>query len=449
MVKKYFASYWIRSAFYSILQRFSITFFGLVNFVVLIRTFSKPQMGTWALFLLVTSIFEQTKTALLKNAHVKYVSAEMDEKIQIASSSFLINLSISFIFIALILLFAPWLSVKLHTGDDLSIMLHWFIPGILCMVFFAHLEAVQQSHLDFKGIFAGYLIRQGTFFLCISASLLAHRPYTLKDVVVFQTLSMGLGTITLYLYSRKYLLHRLKPTLIWVRQILHYGAYIFASGITSNLGASLDQFMTGSFLNSTAVAYYNSAAKINGLLDTPSYAAADILFPKSARAIVEEGTEKVRYLFEKMVAILLSFSVPVNIFIIFFPKFVISLIAGRGYLAAAPILQLYMISGLARPMQNQAANLLNSIGKQAICFWMNTAALVVNLGANYILLMSMGLYGAVVGSSITYLLSMIAWYFLMRRLIGFQPSNVFRQVIETYKTLFSHAKSFLLKGDTA
>src|SRR6266404_3543077 len=74
MVKKHLSSYWIRSAFYAILQRFSITLFGMINFIILIRSLSKAQMGTWALFLVITSIFEITKSGLLKNAHIRFVS---------------------------------------------------------------------------------------------------------------------------------------------------------------------------------------------------------------------------------------------------------------------------------------------------------------------------------------------------------------------------------------
>jgi lipopolysaccharide exporter len=106
-LKKYLSSYWIRSAFYSILQRFSTTLFGLINFVVLIRTLSKPQMGTWALFLIVTTIFEITKGSLLKNAHIRYVSTSSDktERAAVASASLLINVSITVIFVVLIAFF--------------------------------------------------------------------------------------------------------------------------------------------------------------------------------------------------------------------------------------------------------------------------------------------------------------------------------------------------------
>jgi O-antigen/teichoic acid export membrane protein len=450
-LKKIFSSYWVRSAFFSILQRFSVSFFGLINLIVLVRSLSKPEMGAWALFLVVTTIFEQTKTGLLKNAHIRYASSsnEHTEKSAIASSSFLINAGITGLFILLIVLFSDWISVRLHTGKELAVMLKWFIPGLICMVFFSHLEAIQQSFLDFKGVFAGYFVRQVVFFLCIGGCLILHIHYSLLDVVLYQSLGFGLGTLVIYYYSRPYIEYRFNPTVAWIKRILGYGKYIFASGAISNIFSNLDQLMTGTFMTSSVVADYNAALRINSLLDIPSYAAADIIFPKSARASVEEGIEKVRYLFERMVGILLSFSTPIALFIIIFPRLVIWLIAGSSYLSAAPILQLYMITGLIRPMQNQSANLLNSIGKQAIGFWMNTFALIANLAINYACLKTIGYYGAAVGSTLSYSLALIAWYFLMRRLIGFDPRNVWKYMLETYVTVFSFGMQFIRRKQQA
>ncbi|HEY4287086.1 MAG TPA: oligosaccharide flippase family protein [Puia sp.] len=447
-MNKLFSSYWIRSAFYSILQRFSITFFGFINLIVLIRNLQKPEMGAWALFLAFTSTFENAKTGLLKNAHIRYVSSSDDrnEKTIIASASLLINAAITLLFILLILLFSDWLSTLLHTGTNLASMLKWFIPGLLIMVVFSHMEAVQQSHLDFKGVFAGYFVRQVVFFILICGNLVLHIPYNLRDVVIYQSIGFLVGTIVIWYHSRAYLHYRFVPTKKAIYQILGYGKYIFASGMISNLFTNLDQLMTGKYRDSSTVAHYNAALRINSLLDVPSYAAADILFPKSARASTEEGEGKVRYLFERMVGILLSFSAPIAIFIIIFAKQVIFLIAGNQYIAAAPILQLYMITGLIRPMQNQSANLLNSIGKQAVCFWMNTAALALNLLINYACLKYIGFYGAAVGSTVSYSIALVAWYFLMRRLIGFQAANIGRYMLETYVSVYTFAARFLKRS---
>ncbi|HVU95079.1 MAG TPA: flippase [Puia sp.] len=441
MVKKYLSSYWIRSAFYTVLQRFSITLFGLINFIVLIRSLSKAQMGSWALFLVVTSIFEITKSGLLKNAHIRYVSSSTDkeDKAAIASSSLLINASISAIFITLILVFSDHVSVWLHTGQELATMLKWFIPGLIAMVFYSHLEAIQQSHLDFKGVFAGGFVRQVLFFLMIAGHMVLHKPYSVRLLALYQSIAIIIGTIIIYLYSRPYILHRFNPSKRWTKQIFNYGGYIFSSGIISNLVTNLDQVMTARFMpDASSVAYYNAASRINQLIDIPSFAAAEVIFPKVSMASTAEGPEKVRYLFERMVAVLLCFTAPTALLIILFPNLVIQIIAGSKYAAAAPILRLYMVTGILRPMQHQAANLLNSIGKSGLCFYLNTGSLLVNLLLNYIFFSYIGFYGAALGTLATFILGAFVWYKVMNREIGMKLSTIGTYMIVQYKTIFTN-----------
>jgi len=405
-------------------------------------------MGIWALFLAVTSIFEATKSGLLKNAHIKFVSGSDDKKeqVSIASSSFVINSAISFIFIVILLLFSSTVSTLLHSGKDLAMMLRWFIPGLIFMVFFSHLEAIQQSFLDFKGVFAGYLVRQLSFFIAILLHFLLKIPLSLRSLTIYYCISIALGSIVLYFFSRKYIHHQFKITKAGIKKILGFGSYIFGANIMANLFSNLDQLMTGTFRSSTAVAYYNAASRINGFVDIPSYAAAEILFPKSSRAAVEEGHGKVRYLYERMVGILISVTTPAALFMILFPSFVITIVAGARYQAAAPILQLYMLTGLIRPIQNQAANILNSIGKPGLCFLINAVSLGGNLIINYICISNMGFYGAAIGTLITCILGSIAWYIIMKKQIGINLGNIFKYMIGFYKSVYYFLTGALLKS---
>lgn len=447
-MKKYFSSYWLRSAFYTILQRFSITFFGLINVMVLIRTLSKSQMGVWFIFLAVTSIFEMTKSGLLKNAHIRYVSTSEDhsDKTAIASSSLLINAAITLLFVLFLLLFADVLSHWMHTGKELADMLYWFIPGLIAMVFFSHLEAIQQSFLDFKGVFAGYFVRQFAFFLVILTLTVFHIPFTLSQLAFYQSLCFVVGTVVLYFYTRPYLHHRFDPSWLWLKRIVGYGGYIFSSGVVANVFSNLDQFMTGRFMTTADVAYYSVASRINLLIDIPSYAAADVIFPKVSKASATEGEGKVRYLFERMVALLLCFTIPLAIFVIIFPKLFIFIVAGKGYGIAAFILQLYMLDGILRPMQNQSANLLNSIGRSGLCFVINAVSLAANLVINYSCMRYFGFYGAAIGTTITCILGMTAWYIIMRRLIGANLASIWQHMLEHYRNIYRFAYNLVKKS---
>jgi len=441
-LKKYFSSYWIRSAFYTILQRFSLTLFGFISISLIFRQFHQDQskMGVWALFLIAIGIFEQIKTNLLKNAQIKYVAASTDalEKSAIASASFVVNLVISILFILLVLLAGSAFSFWLIDTNELGVMLRWFIPGVVFMIFFSHFEAVQQSHLDFKGVFAGYFVRQFLFLAILLYHRFSRTPFDLNDLVIYQTVSLLFGSITLFIYTRKYLHNRFNPSREWFKKLLGYGGYIFGSGTVASIFQNLDQLMIAK-LGSGGVSHvpsYNLAFRINGLVDIPSYAAAEILFPKASQASAEEGTAKIKYLYERMVAILLSFTIPMVLFIILFPGVIIQIIAGPAYLNAAPILQLYMIAALLRPAQNQAANLLNSIGKTRLCFFINTGYLIVNLVMNYICLKLFNFYGAAIGTVITFAIAIVYWYFVMKKEIGLELSGIIEHSKGVYKMLY-------------
>ena len=450
-MKKHFSSYWIRSAFYTFFQRFSLTFFGFVNFVLLTRKLSIDQMGTWALFLTITGIFEATKSALLKNAHIKYVSSSdnVDVQTEVASSSFLINASISIIFILLVVFFSNWLGRWFHTGAELGIMLQWFIPGMFFMIFFAHFEAVQQSNLDFKGGFAGYFVRQMLFFLVIVIYKVTKQPLTLAMLSMYQSLCIGLGTIVLFLFSRKYLLFKFRASKVWVKRIFGFGGYIFGSGIVANISLNLDQLMIGKFILPRYVAYYNVASRINLLVDIPSYAASEVLFPKASRAFAQEDRGKITYLYERMVAVLLAFTIPTALVIIALPKLFTVVIAGPAYAMAAPILQMYMITGIFRPAQNQAANMLNSMGKSRLVFIANTFTLTLALGINYLCLLRWGFYGAAIGTLIATLTGFVFWYIIMRKQIDLDLKRVLGYTIGTYRSVAGRIAGAFRKADAS
>lgn len=401
-------------------------------------------MGTWALFLTIITVFENTKSALLKNAHIKFVTAniEGEQKAVIASSSLFINISINIIFIALILLTGKKIGVFFNAANDLYTILIWFIPGLISMVFFSHLEAVQLSHFDFKGVFAGNFFRQLCFFIFLVIHFLLKKPINMFLLGLYQSITIFLGAITLFIFSKKYLLMKFNPTVLWIKKILNYGGYIFGTGVVSNIYSNADQFMTAAIIPGS-IAFYNAAKRINGFIDIPTYAAADIIFPKLSLASSEEGIKKVKYLYEKMVAVLLSLIIPVAILFILFPKLIIYIIAGDKYLASAPILQIYMLISVIGILQHQAATTLYSLGKTKLCFVISTLSLLINLIITFICLKLIGFYGAAVGSLITSLITFVTWHFIVKKEIGFNLSNIPVYSKEYYLLAYSKIKTLL------
>ena len=408
-------------------------------------------MGIWAFFLIITTLFETNKTNLLKNAHIKYVAGNNEEKIGIASSSLVLNTLVSFIFIGLLFGFSGPISRWLHTGEELEQMLKWFTPGIVALVFFSHLEAVSQSHLDFRSVFAGYFARQVLFFLLILSHQVFKIPFSLAHLALYQSISIGVGALVLFSFAKKHLTYRFNPSFAWMKKLLGFGGYIFGSGVLTSIFTNLDQLMIAKLTRGTGVhaismvANYNAASRINALVDIPSYAAAEVLLPKVSQVDVKQGFEKVKYMYERTVGILISFTTPIALFILLFPQFVITVITGTQYADASFILQMYMLSGIIRPVQNQAANILMYIGKARLCFILNCIYLAVNFGINYLCLHYFGPYGAAIGNVVTCFLGVMVYYVILKNIIGIDFQNIFQYVVDTYKTIYTRAGILLSK----
>jgi lipopolysaccharide exporter len=399
-------------------------------------------MGLWAFFTVVTTLFENIKSNLLKNAHIKFVGNKNEEKTAIASTSFLINASLNILFILFLLFFSGKLSGWIGAGKELEAMLRLFIPGIVFLIFFSHLEAVALSHLDFKSVFAGNFARQAVFFVIILVQAGLKIPFSLSNIVIYQNICLFVGCIVLFLYSRKHLLFVFNPSIKWVKELVGFGGYIFGIGILVNIFGNLDQLMIARFTSKTSmVANYNSATRVSTMISIPSYAAAEILLPKVSQVDLSKGFDQIKYMYERMVGVLLCFTTPVALIIFLFPKFVITLIAGAQYQDAAFILQMYMLSAMVLPIQNQAANILLYIGKARLVFLLNVLFLGINFSLNYICFVQFGPYGAAIGNVIGCTLGTIVWYLILRKSVNIKYNNILKYAGDSYRIIYSKAIS--------
>ena len=415
--------------------------------MILARHINKNQMGIWAIFMVIITVYELSKNGLLKSAHIRFVSTTKNEedKKKIAWSSLVINFLIALMLIIFVLFFSKNISSWLNTGEELSKLLILFIPGILIMVFYSHYEAVQQSYLDFKSLFYGNFVRQSSFFFALLYDHFFRTDINLNTILLYHTISLFLGTITLFIVGNKYLSFKIEPSIVWIKEIINFGKFILGSSIISNIYSNIDQLMTSKFLNPITVSYYSTAYRISGIIDIPIIAAADVLFPKMAQASTDEDSNKVRYFLEKTTALLLCLIIPTTIVIIIFSKLIIQIIAGSTYLEASIILQVYLIRNTIGIFQIQSANTLISIGKSKLHFLLNSIGFVLKIVITYFCLKYFGFYGAALGSLIMPTLNFIIWYFVMKKQINVNAKNVIKYMLEFYQNLYEKTKVILLK----
>src|SRR5882762_9679393 len=157
--KKY--SYWVNSGKYTAIQKFSVLAMGIVSFMMLARVMEPAGFGVWGLFLVITSITETARTALIRNGFIRFMhQTEESEHGKLQSASLILSLWISLglalFFLLLAAPMASWLKAA-----PLASMMRWYSLTVLITVLFSQEEMLLNAKMDFRGICWIYCIRQG------------------------------------------------------------------------------------------------------------------------------------------------------------------------------------------------------------------------------------------------------------------------------------------------
>ncbi len=321
------SSFWLNAVFFTLLQRFSTFFFGAVSYMLLARAFGdeKANMAVWGMYLIILSLFEMVKQGMLRNPTIKFLGmteySEMKKEVQ--SSALGINTIFSLIIILLIIFFSGLLSNFLQS-PALTPMLWWSIAMVILLIPFNHYEVLLQAHFQFRKIFVAYVVRQGIFFLgVVILFFFLPEKFTLINLVWLQIVALATGTIILFFATSSYRLRGYHHDLKIMRQMFHFGKYVFGTNLFAQSARSADHFITANTLPPVVgkeyVAYYNVSSRISNMMDVPALATADVLFPKNVQTLETEGLGKVKYYFERMIGTIMAIVVPISLFILLFP----------------------------------------------------------------------------------------------------------------------------------
>lgn len=447
-MKKFISSFWGKSLLYTLLNRFSVILFGVVSFFILVRHITPEENGIWSLFLTIITLVEVIKQGLLRNPLIKFLSMQENDKDMVQSSVILINC----LFSALVIL-AIGLGGKAIAGFLKSPHLYelfvWSIFSILLLIPFNHCEVLLQAHFKYQQIFMAYLLRQGLFMVCIVTLVLVVPQYlSLVNLVIAQTISLFVSTVLIYISSRPLLPKKLKFDWVLTRKILHFGKYVFGTNVFSNVSRFADHFVTANAianpeLGKRYVSYYNACSRISNLVDMPSVAVADVLFPKNVQALELEGINKVKYYFERMVGSIISIVLPASIFIMLLPKFTLLIVAGNQYQEAANILRIVMIIAVLRPFFYQFGATMDAIGKPQLNFWYNLLLMCINFVLTYLGLYWIGRDGAAYALVVHHIVSLLIIYPVLKRHVNIEMRNVAKYAIGNYKYMFNMAMGLL------
>lgn len=438
-------SYWIRSAFYTLVEKFSVILLGFGSIYILLRVFSKEEFGIWALFITVTSLLEVARNGLIQNALIKFLAAATKEEYpKILTASTHSNFLLTLISMGVLVILANWLSI-VWESPNLKIMFYIYTVTTFALIPFSQFNFIEQANLSFKGIFWSMFTRQGLLFLYILFYYVANFPISLQSLVIVQCISAFAGSLVAYIFTKPYLQFSKNIDWDWVKKLFHYGKFVFGTNISAMLYKSIDKIMLGALVSTAAVAVYDLAIRINNLLNIPIAAMATIVFPQTAKKIATEGKQAVKHLYEKSVGAILALLIPAIIFILLFPSFIIVIIASDKYLDTVPILRVTALYSLMIPFARQFGTVLDSIGKPKVNFLFVIFGTALNTIFNYIFIMQWGVIGAAYGTLTALVITFIFNQIILYKELDIRTMRVFYHIFTFYMQLFQLIKSKAFK----
>ncbi|WKZ60960.1 MAG: flippase [Cyclobacteriaceae bacterium] len=395
---------WINHGAYSLLNQISVVLFGFVTIFLLVRMLPPSDVGVWVLFTSVGGILETLRVGFIRIPFISLlVVSEENERAKIIINSLLLHILLTFVVVSLLAICAGWLA-KFWYAEKLEQLFYVYSVNSFILIAFLHFEYFLQSALQFKAIFIANFIRLFVFFAYILGYFATGSNPTLLELAVVQLLATGIASFFSYQLVKgriPFFRRDLLDSKV-LKKLFHLGKYTFGTNISAILIRNTDSWMIGRLISTAGVAMYNPALRISNIVEVPTMAIANIVFPQVGSKMKESGIEGVQSIYYKSVGLILAVMLPVVLPIYFMADFIITVIFGKEYLEAVPILQVTIFYTILLPFSRQFGTIMDALQMPKLNFYLSLLMALLNIVLNYFLLRSFGIIGAAYGTVISF-----------------------------------------------
>jgi lipopolysaccharide exporter len=426
-------SRWFSQGAYSLLNRVSVLVFGFLNIFFMVRMMPKADIGIWVLFTSVTSLTEMIRHGFIRNPFITHlVSADDGQKAKVITTSLILHTMLSgFLSITLLLSAGP-LS-RFWDAQGLDVLFQLYALNTLIFIPFHHFEYLQAAQANFKANFYSNVCRLGLPALYIIIVYFVRHDMTLVELTVVQIIATMLGSIVAYTYVSKLAKVFSSIDIKMLKELFHFGKYTFGTSISSMFVKNTDSWMIGRLISTAGVAVYNPALRIANLVEVPTLAIVDMIFPRVPQKLKEKGLHGIRDIYYKSVSLILATMLPMVFVFYIFSETVITLVFGAEYLESAAILRVTIFYCLIIPFNRQFGTLMDGLKSPKINFYLLVLVAVLNVISNYFFLKWFGLIGSAYGTLLAYSVVFVLNQIILYKRFGINTLKVFEGIPDWYK----------------
>lgn len=245
------------------------------------------------------------------------------------------------------------------------------------------------------------------------ALILSHASLLAFAIVTLVEIALG-GIALLYAYSRVGAgVGKWKFQLPVAKELLTSGWPLLLGAIVAMVSFRIDQVMLGQLRDAEELGFYSAAVRVAELWFFIPTAIVGSVFPNIVRVKETDEAEFYRRL-QRLFNFLAFLGYAVAIPVTFLAPFVIGVLYGDAYAAAAPMLVLLIWSDLFINLAVARGAYLYAMNWVWVLFWVNVVAAVVNVALNLFLIPLYGGLGAAIASCVSYWVSAHGVCYLIR-----------------------------------
>ncbi len=334
--------------------RFSTRIVSFIRTAVLARILDPGQFGAYGVAMLVLALLEVfTETGV----NVLLIQ-EKEKKDEYIHSAWIVSIVRGCIISFGLYISAPYVAAFFHSPQSVPLLQVISIAPLL-RGFINPSVAYFQKELQFQKEF---WYRFVLFFVdgsvAIGFAFITHSAISL--VIGF------IAGIILEL-ALSFIIVKPRPRLMikadYIKQIIHRGKWITASGIFNYLFHNADNIVVGRLLGTTSLGLYEMAYSISIL---PITEVGDVFsrvtFPVYAK--IADDRMRLKTAFVKSTLVVSLLTIPFGIILFFFPKEIIHVVLGDKWLGMAVVLPILAVFGVLRAISGFASALFLAVGKQ-------------------------------------------------------------------------------------
>lgn len=424
---------------FNILGQVASAVFVFILTPYILKKIGLVQFGFWAILSTIILYYNYFDLGV-SSSYIRFVAAYHARKDregvrQVIATAFFYSLCLAIVIIALgLLLKGPILSFVVRkqldavfTGRLYVLILLLFSLNYTGFVFKAVLDGLQR--MDLANLLT-VLQRTANFILSI---LLLKRGLGLSGLIISGLVASALFLVATYLVSIKLLPDlSLSPRLFSfakLRDMVVFGVKYQTTTLCLWVTFNVNKIALGVVGALSTVAFFDVAQKISMAARNIPTGLLSALVPRASEIHARGDKEEMRQLYHKTTRILMVLIVPINFFILFNARYIVTAWVGEALLPSVIVVQLYTLGSIVNLITGTGTSIVRGINRPEIETKYLLLMTAINLGLLVALVRKYELIGAACAIMLAFILASLYFFYYYHRLEGISNRVFFRETL--------------------